>query len=95
MENNNGIFERISNWFEKRVDGEMAELTTNLAEERAKVENLVTERDTLKVENEEQKATILNLTEKVSAIRRSLASGIDFEVFIISIILSILSIAIW
>lgn len=70
---NNGILERISNWFEKRVDGEMAELTTNLAEERAKVDNLVTERDTLKVENEEQKATIANLTAQVENLEKEVA----------------------
>ena len=64
---NNGILERISNWFEKRVDGEMAELTTNLAEERAKVDNLVTERDALKAENDEKDATIANLTAELKA----------------------------
>lgn len=68
MEENKGIFDRISAWFEKRVDGEVAELTANLADERAKVDNLVTERDSLKVENEEQKATIANLTDKVTAL---------------------------
>lgn len=70
---NNGILERISNWFEKRVDGEMAELTTNLAEERAKVENLVAERDTLKVENEEKDATIANLTAQVENLEKEVA----------------------
>ena len=70
---NNGIFERISNWFEKRVDGEMAELTTNLAEERAKVDNLVTERDALKAENEAKDATIAELTNKVTALEGEVA----------------------
>ena len=73
MEENKGILDRISNWFEKRVDGEVAELTNNLAEERAKVDNLVTERDTLKVENEEQKATILNLTAEVEKLQNEVA----------------------
>ena len=70
MEENKGILERISAWFEKRVDGEVDALTANLAEERAKVEGLVSERDSLKVENEEQKATIANLTEKVSNLEK-------------------------
>ena len=70
---NNGILERISNWFEKRVDGEMAELTTNLAEERAKVDNLVTERDALKAENEEKDATIANLTAEVENLQKEVA----------------------
>ena len=70
---NNGILERISNWFEKRVDGEMAELTTNLAEERAKVNNLVAERDSLKVENEEKDATIANLTAEVENLQKEVA----------------------
>lgn len=73
MEDNKGIFERISNWFEKRVDGEMAELTTNLAEERAKVDNLVTERDSLKVDNEAKDATIAELTNKVTALESEIA----------------------
>lgn len=73
MEEKNGIFERISNWFEKRVDGEMAELTTNLAEERAKVDNLVTERDALKAENEEKEATIANLTAEVENLQKEVA----------------------
>lgn len=73
MEENKGIFDRISAWFEKRVDGEVAELTANLADERAKVDNLVTERDSLKVENEEQKATIANLTEKVTNLEEEIA----------------------
>jgi ATP-dependent Clp endopeptidase proteolytic subunit ClpP len=73
MEDKKGILDRISAWFEKRVDGEVAELTANLADERAKVDNLVTERDTLKVENEEQKATIANLTEKVSNLEEEIA----------------------
>lgn len=70
---NNGILERISNWFEKRVDGEMAELSTNLAEERAKVDNLVAERDSLKVENEEKDATIANLTAEVENLQKEVA----------------------
>lgn len=70
---NNGILERISNWFEKRVDGEMAELTTNLAEERAKVDNLVAERDSLKVDNEAKDATIAELTNKVTALEGEVA----------------------
>lgn len=72
MEEKN-IFERISAWFEARVDGEVATLTNDLASEREKVENLVTERDTLKVENEEQKATIANLTEKVENMEKEIA----------------------
>lgn len=73
MEENKGIFDRISAWFEKRVDGEVAELTANLADERAKVDNLVSERDSLKVENEEQKATIANLSEKVTNLEEEIA----------------------
>ena len=71
---NNGILERISNWFEKRVDGEMEELTANLAEERAKVDNLVTERDALKAENEAKDATIADLTNKVTALEEEVST---------------------
>ena len=74
------IFERISAWFEARVDGEVATLTNDLASEREKVENLVTERDTLKVENEEQKATIANLTEKVENYEKEIAELKAMEV---------------
>lgn len=73
MEVKENIFERISNWFEKRVDGEMEELTTNLAEERAKVENLVAERDSLKVDNEAKDVTIVDLTNKVADLEKEVA----------------------
>lgn len=73
MEGKENILTRLSNWFEKRVDGEMEELTANLAEERAKVDNLVTERDALKAENEAKDATIAELTNKVTALEGEVA----------------------
>lgn len=79
MEEKN-IFERISAWFEARVDGEVATLTNDLASEREKVENLAAERDTLKVENEEQKATIANLTEKVENLEKEISELKAMEV---------------
>lgn len=73
MEVKDSIWERISNWFEKRVDGEVEVLTKDLADERAKVDNLVTERDSLKAENEVKDATIADLTNKVADLEKEVA----------------------
>lgn len=72
MENNekkDGLFDRISAWFEAKVDGEVQTLNADLALEKEKVENLSTECDALKAKNEEFEATITNLNEELAQLK--------------------------
>lgn len=64
-----GLLDRISAWFEAKVDGEVQVLNADLALEREKVENLTSERDALLTQNEEQTATIANLNDEVTRLK--------------------------
>lgn len=68
-EKKDGLLDRISAWFEAKVDGEVQVLNADLALEREKVENLTSERDALLTQNEEQTATIANLNDEVTRLK--------------------------
>lgn len=68
-EKKDGLLDRISAWFEAKVDGEVQVLNADLALEREKVENLTSERDALLAQNEEQTATIANLNDEVTRLK--------------------------
>lgn len=64
-----GLLDRISVWFEAKVDGEVATLTADLATEKEKVVNLTSERDALQVLNDEHVATIAKLNEELASLK--------------------------
>lgn len=68
-EKKDGLWDRISAWFETKVDGEVQNLNADLALEKEKVENLTSERDSLQVKNEEQAATIANLNDEIAKLK--------------------------
>lgn len=68
-EKKDGLLDRISAWFEAKVDGEVQVLNAGLALEKEKVENLTSERDALLIQNEEQTATIANLNDEVTRLK--------------------------
>lgn len=63
-EKKDGLLDRISAWFENKVEGEVQILNADLAAEKEKVANLTSERDSLQTLNEEQTATIANLNDE-------------------------------
>lgn len=73
MDNGNekkeGLLDRISAWFEAKVDGEVQALNADLALEKEKVANLTSERDVLRTQNEEKDATIANLNNEVTTLK--------------------------
>ena len=68
-EKKEGLLDRISAWFEAKVDGEVQVLNADLALEKEKVENLTSERDSLQTLNEEQTATIANLNDEIAKLK--------------------------
>lgn len=68
-EKKDGLLDRISAWFEAKVDGEVQVLNADLALEREKVTNLTSERDALLTQNEEHTATIANLNDEVTRLK--------------------------
>lgn len=69
-----GLLDRISAWFEAKVDGEVQVLNADLALEKEKVVNLTSERDSLLAQNEEQAATITNLNNELAALKQENAT---------------------
>lgn len=71
MEQNekNGLLDRISAWFESKVEGEVQILNADLATEKEKVANLISERDSLQALNEEQIAIIANLNDEIAKLK--------------------------
>lgn len=68
-EKKEGLLDRISAWFEAKVDGEVQALNADLALEKEKVANLTSERDVLRTQNEEKDATIANLNNEVTTLK--------------------------
>lgn len=68
-EKKDGLLDRISAWFEAKVDGEVQVLNADLALEKEKVENLTSERDALLTQNEEHTATIANLNDEIAKLK--------------------------
>ena len=68
-EKKEGLLDRISAWFEAKVDGEVQVLNADLALEKEKVANLTSERDALRTQNEEKDATIANLNNEVTTLK--------------------------
>lgn len=68
-EKKDGLLDRISAWFENKVEGEVQVLNADLAAEKEKVANLTSERDSLQTLNEEQTATIANLNDEIAKLK--------------------------
>lgn len=68
-EKKDGLLDRISAWFENKVEGEVQILNADLAAEKEKVANLTSERDSLQTLNEEQTATIANLNDEIAQLK--------------------------
>ena len=68
-EKKDGLLDRISAWFENKVEGEVQVLNADLALEKEKVANLTSERDSLQTLNEEHTATIANLNDEIAKLK--------------------------
>ena len=68
-EKKDGLLDRISAWFENKVEGEVQILNADLALEKEKVANLTSERDSLQTLNEEHTATIANLNDEIAKLK--------------------------